>query len=97
VTEFYGILLIGYGSSGPLFEQPVWLTAYDPDGGNPAIAYPTGVYESDPDPSLALRFETPRAATEFWRQQSTRTPYRPDMHENRPLTALSVEITRIPS
>ena len=42
----------------------------------------------------AMHFTDEVSAFEFWRQQSTVTPTRPDGKPNRPLTAYTVEMVR---
>lgn len=73
-----------------------YLKAYDPDGGNLAVAYPIGIVISTPDPAKALRFATTEEAWACWRLQSRRTPHRPDGQPNRPLTAYTITIANAP-
>lgn len=77
-----------------VIDCAAWLESYDPDGGGD-VAYPTGTFTITRDRSAALAFDDPGAALECWRQVSTRTPRRPDGKPNRPLTALTVEVTRL--
>jgi hypothetical protein len=87
----YGIrMLNGDGSSGQ------WLTFYDPDGGDQTLAYPTGDSKWSEQPARALRFDSIGDAVTYWRQQSTRTPFRPDGKPNRPLSALTISIEPLP-
>lgn len=51
-----------------------------------------GLLTTTPEITDARRFDTPREALEFWRQQSKLRPLRPDLQPNRPLTAFTVEI-----
>lgn len=77
-------------------EREGWLEAYDPDGGDPAVDYPTGTFGVTSDATKALRFPDGAAALQCWRQQSTRTPLRPDGKPNRPLTAMTVAVVPAP-
>lgn len=92
----YGIKLVAHGRTGPEIEPTEWLYAFDPDGGDENIAYPTGTVESGDDPAKAFRFATAKEAAALFRLESTRTPVRPDGRPNRPLTAFTVEITKLP-
>ena len=73
-----------------------WLVAYDPDGGPAHIDYPTGSFETDSDPAKALRFPDMVTAWKLWRTTSTRTPLRPDGRPNRPLTAFTIRVEKLP-
>jgi len=73
-----------------------WLESYDPDGGDPEIGYPTGSYGVTTDTAKALAFPNGADALLFWRQQSKRTPLRPDGRPNRPLTAFTVMTKELP-
>lgn len=77
-------------------DKEGWLASYDPDGGDPSLAYPTGTFSVTTDPAQALRFRDGGAALEFWRQQSKRTPLRPDGKPNRPLCAFTVVVKEVP-
>lgn len=85
----YGIFLLAlYGR--PLGE---WLTSYDPEAGD---LERTGLFEASLDPADALRFPSLEAAYRVVMQQSERVPLRPDGQPNRPLTAFTLEIKRLP-
>jgi len=73
-----------------------WIMTYDPDGGDPAIAYPTGTVTTTADPTKALHFVNAASALAFLRQTSTRTPQRPDGQPNRPLSRRTISIEPIP-
>lgn len=47
------------------------------------------------DPGQALLFDNHLEAFNFWRQQSTLRPVRPDGQPNRPLTAFSAEVVQL--
>jgi hypothetical protein len=47
------------------------------------------------DERFARRFRSPVEALDFWRQQSTVRPLRPDGKPNRPLTAYSIEVVKL--
>lgn len=74
-------------------DPPEWVVEFDPNvSATDPPSYPTGRLVSDPDPALALKFESYEAGLEFWRQPSVSVPLRPDGLPNRPLTAYTVEI-----
>lgn len=85
----FGIFLLS------LHGRPIgeWLTFYDPDAGD---LERSGLIDCSPDAARALRFLNYLAAADYWQQQSTRLPLRPDGRPNRPLTAFTVEIKRLP-
>lgn len=89
------IRIIGRGSAGASFGGTgEYVRRFDPDGGDPAVAYPTGLLETTPDHAEALAFDTAGDALDCWRCQSRRTPLRPDGRPNRPMAALTVEVTQ---
>jgi len=75
-----------------LLDWNGWLESYDPDGGDPAVTYPTGTFGVTSDPARALRFTDGASAMAFWRQPSARTPKRPDGKPNCPLTKFTVMV-----
>ncbi len=75
-----------------LADTGEWLKAYDPDGGDQGIAYPTGIAEWTRDPSKAILFASAAEAFELWRRTSRRTPRRPDGRPNRPLSAFTISV-----
>lgn len=87
----WGIRLIAYG--GQALPGSPWLSYYDPDAGDDTR---TGLIDASENPAKALRFADAAAATACWRQQSTRVPLRLDGEPNRPLTAFTVEVMRLP-
>jgi hypothetical protein len=76
--------LIARVVSGEADALPLYLQTFDPlaHGGR---GEPT--FTADPD--QAMHFDSYEALLEFWRQQSTIRPLRPDGMPNRPLTAWS--------
>lgn len=94
----FGIKLVGIRDE--IIDPPLWVQEYDPDvraiEPNDRWPYPTGMLVSTDDPADARRFDTFAEAVECWRQQSTVSPFRPDGLPNRPLTAFTVEISRLP-
>lgn len=74
-----------------------WVEAYDPDGGPQEVAYPTGEVKATGVPARALVFPTAAAAWDLWRKPSMRTPLRPDGKPNRPLSAYTVIVERVPN
>lgn len=76
--------------------EEMWIVSYDPDTHDPNRDYPTGMLVTSDDRTRAKLFPSFQAAYEFITQQSTVMPLRPtDGKPNRPLTALSVEITQV--
>lgn len=71
--------------------QGQWLKSYDPEahGGR-------GEAEGTWDAADALRFADVSVAWACWKQQSRTRPLRPDGKPNRPLTAYTVCIERLP-
>lgn len=92
---YFGIKLLEM--RGLVIAPPEWLYAFDPDGGDWNVAYPTGHMESGVDSNKAMRFDTRAEAIALWKKTSTRTPLRPDGKPNRPLSAFTVEIVEIPT
>ena len=78
-------------------ETVEYVREFDPDGGDSTVSYPTGTLIVTNDPRMALSFCSLREAIEFWKQQSLRTPWRPDGKANRPLTAYTVDFPNMPS
>lgn len=68
-----------------------FVRSYDP---NAQDGY--GEVELTADKLKAKQFSDSTSAFEFWRQQSTVRPLREDGEPNRPLTAYTVEIVRMP-
>lgn len=68
-----------------------WLESYDPDAhdGRGSATWTT-------DPGRAMRFASPAAALAAWRTQSVIRPLRDDGRPNRPLTAATVSVERLP-
>lgn len=91
----YGIKLIGLGS-GNMLVEPEWVTKFDPDIHEIGKPYPTGMVESSIHAKEAMRFETFEAAHALWNTQSETVPYRPDGRPNKPMTAFTVEIVKLP-
>lgn len=69
-----------------------FVKTYDPDA-NDGRGLLVGTF----DPDEAIRFDGAVAALEFWRQQSTVRPLRPDGKPNRPLTAATVALVTWPT
>lgn len=72
-----------------------WLTGYDPDATQPG-AGATGIIEASGNIRKALRFASIQDAIGYSRQVSTAMPVRPDGEPNRPLTAFTILIERLP-
>lgn len=69
-----------------------WLKSFDPDAGE-GIGY----VEWTDDRSEAKVFDTVQQVHEFWTQQSTVRPLRPDGKPNRPLTVYTVDVRPLES
>ena len=93
-AEAFLIQILALGSGRPCAAAGEYVARFDPDGGDPTVAYPTGALETTPDADKALAFASAADAWACWRQASRRTPRRPDGRPNRPLTAFMVEIAR---
>jgi hypothetical protein len=78
------------GTANDLFprQKPTYVSYYNPDGSEGR-----GDVELTSWISQALRFNTPEEAWAFWNQQSTVRPLREDGEPNKPLTALTIQIS----
>lgn len=86
-------------SCGPATEfDGEYLVEYDPDArGVDKRGWPmTAHIVTTRDVRRARRFKDAVAAMECWRQRSARWPYRDDGKPNRPLTAFSATIEKLP-
>lgn len=95
----YGILIHGLISGFRTAFDGQWLAEYDPErnGVDPVGGFPMNAHiVTTDDPRKALAFEDVAAAWETWTRQCKRTPLRPDGKPNRPLTAFTVAIERLP-
>ena len=54
-----------------------------------------GMVTMSSDRAKAKRFESAKAALEFWKRQSVTRPTRPDGRPNRPMTAYSVQVEAV--
>lgn len=93
--RMYGIKLLGLGS-GRLLPEPKWVVSFDPNIHKKGKPYPTGWVESSVDPLKAKRFKTQVEAWGLWNTQSESVPLRPDGKPNKPMTAYTIEITKLP-
>jgi hypothetical protein len=86
-----GIFLLALGG------RPVdaWLTGYDPDATQPG-SNRTGIIDASPNIRKALRFRDAAEAYRYVMQVSRVMPLRPDGEPNRPLTAFTMSIERLP-
>lgn len=73
------------------FDGEPYLSLFDPEfeGG-------MGLVDTTYDPKQALRFTNSGNAMELWRMQSHTKPLRADGKPNRPLSALTVSIEKLP-
>lgn len=87
MTEALGVLAESLDPEA----TPVYLEWFDVDGrdglGSETLTF---------DIAKALRFETTEQALAAWKRQSNVRPIRPDGKPNRPLTAYSAEVHRVP-
>lgn len=95
-----GLLIMGladarYGATG--FEGQ-WLSEFDPErqGKAPANSLPiTAHVATTEDPDQAIRFADVAAARRLWMRWDKTT--RPDGRPSRPLTAFTIEVSRLPA
>jgi len=87
----YGMIAVGFANGGDCPHAGEWLKSFDHE-----FDEGRGFGEFTRDPKRALRFTTREAAMEFWRRSSTIKPLRPDGRPNRPLTGLTVSVTKLP-
>lgn len=73
-----------------------YLKTFDPDVHAPDQPYPTGRAEWTDKTDEALVFANHTDALLLWKTQATVTPLRPDGRPNRPLTAFTVTVERLP-
>lgn len=84
---------------GPTPFDGQWLKRYDPDrpGVDPRGQPMTALVEATANPAEALRFDDAKAAMELWRMVAAPPHHmRPDGKPNRPLTAFTIVIERLP-
>jgi hypothetical protein len=70
----------------------LWIIDYDPDGYEGC-----GDWTHTKDRRRARRFPSAAAVLDYYRQQSTVLPLRPDGKPNRPLTMFTNSADRVPS
>lgn len=87
----YGLFALWLGGATVFQDIGRWVMAADPDANAGR-----GAVEFTDDPARALRFPDAGAALRFWRAQSTVVPLRPDGRPNRPLTAFTCDVRRLP-
>jgi hypothetical protein len=83
------IKIVASPSGDRTIDDHRYLTFYDPAGAH-------GTIKSSADIADALVFDDAAAALTCWRQVSPTHPTRPDGKPNRPLTAFTVEIVKVP-
>ena len=85
------IRALGFASGAPCPHAGQYLESFDFE------AYDgRGYGEFTPDPARAKRFDDVPACVLFWSTTSTTKPVREDGKPNRPLTALSIDISDAP-
>lgn len=93
----FGLLLIAVPGAGATGFEGRWLEEYDPSRpgrdpvGRPMLAH---VLATD-DPARALRFASASAARRTWMRWDGQV--RPDGKPSRPLTAFTIEISKLPT
>lgn len=80
----------GFANGVPCSVAGQYLMSFDHEAEN---GRGFGVYTSDPE--KAMRFESAVAAMEFWNKVPACKPTRPDGRPNKPLTASTMQITRL--
>jgi hypothetical protein len=83
--------IVGLANGQPSQYDGQYIVRCEPVG-EPGSA----VLDTTTDIQKARRFNGIVEATEYWQQADPRMPVRPDGKPNRPLTAFSVEIARVP-
>ena len=84
------IIARGFANGAPCPHEGQYLLSFDFDAHDGQ-----GWGEFTSDPAKAKRFKDKISAAEFWRTISKARPVRSDGQPNRPLTALTCEITEI--
>src|SRR5690242_5463101 len=92
----WGIYLIGLASGQSHPHCPGWVKYYDPSYVRPE-GYDGGILVVTQNPLEAMTFLTAQEAFEKWKETAP-PPHdiRPDGQPNRPLTAFSVTVQRLP-
>ena len=85
------ICAVGFANGSPCPFVGRYVAAFDADAHDGR-----GLVDYTPHVSKAKRFAHHVEAWEFWRTQSKVRPLRPDGKPNRPLTATTVEMVRVP-
>lgn len=73
-------------------DVQAWLKSYDPDANDGQ-----GEVNFTRDPALAMKFADTGAAMEQWMRVSKVRPTREDGKPNRPLSAFTIEVKRLPA
>lgn len=85
------IRLVASADGRPTDKDGMWLVSCDVDANDGR-----GEVMATPIEHLARTFESAAEALEYWRRPSTVHPTRPDGKPNRPLTAYTVSIEKVP-
>ena len=85
-------IYLGVGTLGNVPPRPFYLAAFDVDAHDGRGHTSLTVYIDH-----AMRFATAADALAAWERQSAVRPIRPDGKPNRPLSAYTIEIERVPS
>jgi hypothetical protein len=89
----YVMQLVGLANGDGSPHEGEFLVEYDPPAMRADGTYEGGNIVTSRDMAQALQFADPGALLECWRQTNGT---RPDGKPNRPLTAYTVEIVRLP-
>lgn len=92
----YGIRVWAFADGTPVPRPGEWLRWFDYDASDEGNDYPTGNGDTTPNPAEAFPFATVEQAWEAWKRPSQKTPRRPDGKPNRPMTALTIEVSPLP-
>jgi len=85
----YAILAISDEATGEMIQAFVQECNVDAHGGRGAVLLTYDIHQ-------AKHFSSVMEAMEFWKRQSNVLPIRPDGKPNRPLTAYTVTLERVP-
>jgi hypothetical protein len=91
MTTAYIILAHGFANGVPCPHTGQWLESFDHDAFDGQ-----GYGTFTPKEIDAKRFESISAAMQFWNTQSSVRPLRPDGKPNKPLTALTISVEKLP-
>lgn len=90
MVQFHAMKIVAAADGGYTPIAGHYLASFDPDAHNGR-----GEIKTTREIAFALIFHDETDAFEFWKQQPSARPLRPDGKPNRPLTAYSVEFVKV--